>query len=66
LAVNLQVTLILQPMDKKLVGLGMIIGSTLGGYAPTWFGASAFSFTSIVGAFVGGILGIWLMVKISA
>lgn len=52
-------------MDKKLVGLGMIIGSTLGGYIPTWFGASIFSFTSIIGTFVGGIIGIWLAVKIS-
>lgn len=51
-------------MDKKLVGLGMILGSSLGAYVPTWFGAGAFSFTSILGAFVGGILGIWLVVKI--
>jgi hypothetical protein len=50
-------------MDKKLVGLGMIVGSTLGGYVPTWFGVSAFSYISILGGFFGGILGIWLAVR---
>ena len=53
-------------MDKRLVGLGMIIGSTIGGYAPTWFGVSPFSFISILGAFIGGIAGIWLAVKFSS
>ncbi len=52
-------------MDKRLVGLGAVIGSTIGGYAPTWFGVSPFSFTSLLGAFVGGVAGIWLMVKLS-
>ena len=52
-------------MDKRLVVLGMLIGSTLGGYVPTWFGANAFSYTSIIGAFVGGIAGIWIVAHFS-
>ncbi|HSR89070.1 MAG TPA: hypothetical protein VLK22_01545 [Candidatus Udaeobacter sp.] len=50
-------------MDKRLVSLGMIVGSTIGAYAPTWFGADSFSLLTILGAFVGGILGIWLAVR---
>ena len=47
-------------MDKRVVMLGMVFGSTLGGYIPTWFGADAFSFTSLFCGGIGGILGIWL------
>lgn len=51
-------------MDKRLVGLGMIIGSTLGAYVPVWFGASTLSYQSVLGALIGGILGIWAAVKL--
>lgn len=51
-------------MDKKIVMLGMIFGSTIGGYLPTLFGVSAFSLFSIIGGAVGGILGIWLTFKL--
>ena len=45
---------------KSMIMLGMIIGSLAGGYAPTLFGASAFSPASWLGGIAGGILGIWL------
>jgi len=45
--------------------LGMIIGSTLGAYVPVWFGASTFSLSSVIGTFLGGIIGIMLVVKLS-
>jgi len=51
-------------MDKKILMLGMIIGSTIGGYLPTFFGASAFSFSSIICGVAGGVLGIWLPFKL--
>ena len=50
-------------MDKKLVMLGMIIGSTIGGCVPILFGADSLSFSSLFGSLVGGILGIWLFYK---
>jgi hypothetical protein len=43
----------------------MIIGSIAGGFVPTIFGAGAFSFSSLLGSVVGGILGIWITFKIS-
>lgn len=51
-------------MDKKVVLLGMIFGSTIGGYIPTIFGASVFSLTSILTGALGGILGIWLSYRL--
>lgn len=44
--------------------LGMIFGSTIGGYIPMFFGASAFSPSSILGGAIGGIFGIWLSYKL--
>jgi len=47
-------------MDKKFIMLGMFIGSAVGSYMPLLWGAGLFSFTSILMAATGGILGIWL------
>jgi hypothetical protein len=51
-------------MDKKVVMIGMVIGSLLGGWLPTFFGASAFGIVSIIGGLVGGVLGIWLTYRL--
>jgi len=51
-------------MDKKIIMLGMLFGSIMGGYIPTIFGASVFSMSSIICGGVGGILGIWLSFKL--
>jgi hypothetical protein len=52
---------------KSLVMLGMIIGSSVGGYAPALFGADPLaSMWGVVGTGVGGFLGIWLAYKISS
>jgi hypothetical protein len=50
-------------MDKKIVMIGMIVGSMLGGWLPTLFGISAFSVTSVLCGGVGGIIGIWICYK---
>ncbi|MEI8361377.1 MAG: hypothetical protein WCG01_04565 [bacterium] len=50
-------------MSKSLVMMGTIIGSTIGGYVPVYFGLSAFSFTALFASFVGGLFGIWLVIK---
>jgi uncharacterized membrane protein YeaQ/YmgE (transglycosylase-associated protein family) len=46
-------------MDKKFVMLGMIVGSIIGGYIPTLFGADVFSIYSLVFSAIGALLGIW-------
>ncbi|MFA7662825.1 MAG: hypothetical protein WCX88_02810 [Patescibacteria group bacterium] len=51
-------------MDKKIIMLGLVVGSTVGGYLPAIFGASVFSLVSILCGALGGFLGIWMMFKI--
>jgi hypothetical protein len=47
-------------MNKNIIMLGAIFGSLIGSYLPSLFGAGMLSMTSIIGGFVGGILGIWV------
>jgi hypothetical protein len=51
-------------MNKKTIMLGMVFGSTIGGYIPTLFGVGTFSLISILGGFIGGMLGIWLTFRL--
>ncbi len=50
---------------KAIVAVTGFIGSIIGGYIPVLFGASSFSFSSLLFSGVGAILGILLGVKIS-
>ena len=50
---------ILVYMSKSMVFLGMTIGSTIGSFVPILWGASVFSFSSIIFSFIGGVAGIW-------
>ena len=52
-------------MDRKLIWLGAIVGSTLGGCASMLWHASAFSLSSIVLSVVGGVAGIWLAFRMT-
>jgi hypothetical protein len=49
---------------KKLVWIGLTVGSLAGGYLPVLWGGDLFSFTAIVLSAVGGILGIWAGFKL--
>ncbi len=49
---------------KKFTMTGMVIGSFVGSYIPSIWGDSSFSMTSMLFAFVGGIIGIWAGYKI--
>ena len=51
--------------SKKMMMLGLFVGSTVGGYIPILLGAGMFSFTSLFGSGAGGIIGIWLAKKIT-
>ncbi len=50
---------------KVLVYLGMIIGSVIGGYIPTLWGAGWISYPSVFFSGVGAILGVLIGYKIS-
>jgi hypothetical protein len=38
---------------------GMFIGSAVGGWVPTLWGAGMLSMSGVIGSLVGGLLGIW-------
>ncbi len=51
---------------KSLVMLGMTVGSAIGSFIPTLWGASFLSYTSLILSAVGGLLGIWIAMKVLA
>lgn len=51
---------------KQLIWIGVFVGSTLGGFVPALWGASAFSFSSVIFSFVGGLLGIYAGFKLGS
>lgn len=50
---------------KKYIMIGLILGSIVGGYIPTLFGAGFLSMSSLLGNMLGGIAGIVLGYKAS-
>lgn len=44
---------------------GMVFGSLIGGYIPVLWGADIFSFSSILTSGIGGILGIYIVFKLT-
>ena len=57
---------ILHPMGQKsIITVGMILGSTIGGFVPALWGGDVFSFSSIFFSVIGGIAGIWLAFRLT-
>ena len=50
---------------KGLLMLGVIVGSLIGGYIPSLFGASFLSIWGIVGSTVGAIGGLWIAYRVA-
>jgi hypothetical protein len=51
-------------MGNKPVLLTSIAGTYIGGYIPVLFGSASMSGWTVIGGFIGGILGIWLGLKL--
>jgi uncharacterized membrane protein YeaQ/YmgE (transglycosylase-associated protein family) len=49
---------------KAWVTVCVLIGSIIGGYLPVLWGYSAFSMTSLITSAIGGIVGIWIGLKL--
>ena len=45
---------------SKLIWLGLLVGSTIGGFVPALWGDDMLSVSSVILSGVGGIVGIWL------
>jgi len=50
--------------SKKIVWLFVMIGSSLGSYIPLLWGSSFLSYSSVLLSGVGGLLGVWVGLKI--
>ncbi len=50
---------------KQAVWVGMIVGSGVGSFIPTLWGAGMLSFSSVIFSALGGFLGIWIGYKVS-
>jgi uncharacterized membrane protein YoaK (UPF0700 family) len=53
-------------VNKKVLWMCMAVGSTVGGYLPTFFGQGSFSLASIVGSLLGGVAGVFGAARIDA
>jgi outer membrane lipoprotein SlyB len=53
-------------MNKKVVAMCVMVGSTIGGYLPTYVGQGSFSAASIIGSFLGGVAGVFAARRIDA
>jgi len=53
-------------MDKRVVWLFVLVGTTVGGFVPEAWGGSSFGMASLLMGVVGGIAGLWLGARISA
>ncbi|MDB5245097.1 MAG: hypothetical protein JWN90_202 [Parcubacteria group bacterium] len=51
---------------KQIVWIGLLVGSTIGGFIPELWGAGVFSFSSIILSAIGGMAGIYLGWKIAS
>jgi len=49
---------------KKLIMLGMVVGSIVGGYLPALFGFDG-PMISLLGSLIGGVVGVWIGYRFS-
>jgi uncharacterized membrane protein YsdA (DUF1294 family) len=52
-------------MDKRVLWLCVLVGSTVGGMVPEAWGGSAFGLASLCFGALGGIAGVWAAARIS-
>ena len=52
-------------MDRRVVWLFVVVGSTRGGLAPEARGGSAFGLASLALACLGGVGGVWLAFRLT-
>jgi uncharacterized membrane protein YeaQ/YmgE (transglycosylase-associated protein family) len=51
--------------SKFVIYFCLFVGSSIGSYLPTLWHQDMFSFQSIIGSAIGGIIGVWVGFKIN-
>jgi len=59
------VTMRLAMKSKTMIMIGLVVGSSLGGYIPSLWGDGGLSMASVLFGAIGGFLGIWGGYKVS-
>lgn len=54
----------LRVSGKTIIYFGVFVSSTIGGYLPSLWNGSVFSFTGVITSGIGGILGLVITYKI--
>ncbi|MFA6554297.1 MAG: hypothetical protein WCS89_02200 [Candidatus Paceibacterota bacterium] len=49
--------------QKQLIWIGVFVGSTIGGFIPSLWGAGLFSMSSVLFTTIGGIVGVYVGFK---
>ena len=52
-------------VDRRIIWLVVVVGTTVGGLLPEAWGASAFGGASLVFSLFGGLGGLWLGVRLA-
>ena len=52
-------------MNKRVIWLGMLVGSTIGGSIPMLWHGSVLSLSAVALSTVGGIVGIWAAYRLA-
>ena len=52
-------------MDKRVLWMCLLVGSTVGGMLPEAWGASAFGVASVMLSALGAVAGVWVAARIS-
>ena len=50
--------------SRAIIYLGLLIGSTVGGYLPVMWGGSLFSYTSVITSAIGATVGVIICRKL--
>jgi hypothetical protein len=50
---------------KQVIWIGMVLGSTIGSFIPSLWGAGIFSFSSLFLGALGGAIGIFIAFKLT-
>lgn len=52
-------------MDRRVVWIFVVVGSTIGGFAPMVWGGSSLGVASLALGCLGGIAGLWFAAKLT-
>lgn len=53
-------------MDRKTaIWIGVFVGSTVGGFVPSLWGAGMLSYSGLIASSIGSLVGIWVAWKVT-